>query len=215
MSKRPGAQSMNRVHRLIAGAALAASAAMPLAAQRSSEPANFLEAIRNGDNETVRSIVANPSSAAINSRDPGTGEGALHILVRQRDLNWLAFMLVNGARPDLQANDGTTPLALAAQLGWVEGAERLLARGAKADLANSRGETPLILAVQSRRMPGSERLAMVSLLLRIGADPTRSDSYSGYSALDHARRDGRMPEIVRAMEERPPQRDPAAIGPNP
>ena len=93
------------------------------------------------------------------------GEGALHILVRGRDYTWLSFMLSRGARPDLQSNDGTTPLGLSAQLGWREGAELLLGRGADVNLANNRGETPLILAVQRRDLP------MVRLLLGQRADP--------------------------------------------
>lgn len=208
---------MNRVHRLLVGAALAGAAISPLAAQQSSqmpESFNFLQAVRNGDGAAVQAIVANPSSTAINTRDPSNGEGALHILVQRRDLQWLAYLLGRGARPDIQRNDGTAPLALAAQLGWLDGAEQLLARGARVDLANSRGETPLILAVQARHLPSSQRLAMVSLLLRLGADPNRQDNFAGYSALDYARQDSRSPEILRALETRP-QRGAAVAGPNP
>lgn len=205
---------MSRINRFLVAAALAASAAVPLAAQQLPESTNFLKAVRNGDGDTVQSIVSNPSSIAINSRDPGNGEDALHIVVQRRDLNWLAFLLTKGARPDLQRNDGTTPLALAAQLGWIEGAEQLLARRAQVDLPNSRGETPLILAVQARQVPVGQRLAMVSLLTRLGADPNRQDSVAGYSALDYARQDGRIPEIVRALEA-VPRRRAETVGPNP
>lgn len=209
---------MNLVNRLLLAAVLAVPA-MPLAAQEEqrgrqmSEAYNFLEAIRTGDASVVQSIVANPGSRAINTRDPSNGEGALHILVQRRDLTWLAYLLGRGARPDLQRNDGTTPLALAAQLGWVEGAEQLLARGARVDLDNRRGETPLILAVQARHLPSNQRLAMIGLLLRLGADATRQDSFTGYSALDYARQDSRSPEILRALEARPRQPDP--VGPTP
>jgi ankyrin repeat protein len=103
-------------------------------------------------------------------------------------------MLGKGARPDLQNKEGMTPLAIAAQIGWIEGAELLLRRKAKVDLANSRGETPLILAVQRRD------LEMVRLLVDKGADPKRQDSVAGYSALDYARRDGRSQAILKLLE---------------
>ena len=74
--------------------------------------------MRERDGATVQRIVSNPGSTAINARETSTGEGALHILVRGRDLTWLSFLLGRGARPDIQSNDGTTPLILAAQIGW-------------------------------------------------------------------------------------------------
>jgi len=176
--------------------ALAALVAVPVAAQSFSDGYTFLKAVRERDGATAERILANPGSTAVNARDSGSGEGALHILVRGRDLNWLSFMLGRGARPDIQGADGTTPLILAAQVGWVEGATELLANRANPNLGNSRGETPLIFAVQRRDM------AMVRLLLGQRADPNRTDSVSGYSALDYARRDNRAQAILRLLEAR-------------
>lgn len=178
---------------LLAAAAMAL-VAVPVAAQNFSEGYTFLKGVRARDAADVMAIVNNPSSTAINARDPTTGEGALHILVRGRDLSWLNFLLGRGARPDLQSNDGTTALILAAQLGWRDGAEALLARGANVNLSNSRGETPLIFAVQRRNLP------MVRLLLSQGADANQTDSVSGYSALDYARQDRRAAAILRELE---------------
>lgn len=176
---------------LIAG--LLAVAAVPAFAQFS-DSYNFLKAVRDRDGAKVASIVASPSSVAINARDGRSGEGALHILVRGRDGSWLRYLLSHGARADLQDNQGNTALVVAAQIGWTEGAEALLARGAGVDLANGRGETPLIVAVQRRD------LAMVRLLLGRGADPQHTDSVAGYSALDYARRDNRSAAILRLLE---------------
>ena len=64
---------------------------MPVAAQSYSEGFTFLKAVRERDGATAERILANPSSTAINARDPSTGEGALHILVRGRDLTWLVL----------------------------------------------------------------------------------------------------------------------------
>jgi ankyrin repeat protein len=198
-----GDMGVNRLNRRGLFAAVLAVAAVPAFAQFS-ESFNFLKAVRERDNVKVTQIVSNPSSTAINARDRETGEGALHILVRGRDFNWLLYILSHGARPDLQDNRGNTPLMAAAQIGWVEGAEALLARRATVDLANNRGETPLILAVQRRD------IAMVRVLLARGADPSRTDNAAGYSALDYARRDNRAAPIVRLLEARRPPARPAA-----
>jgi len=193
---------VNRLNRRGLCAALLAVAAVPAFAQFS-ESFNFLKAVRERDGGKVAEIVSNPSSTAINVRDSSTGEGALHILVRGRDLGWLSYLLSRGARPDLQDNQGNTPLNLAAQIGWTEGAEALLARRASVDLPNRRGETPLIVAVQRRDA------AMVRLLMSRGADPARTDNVAGYSALDYARRDNRAGPLLRLLQAPRPAR-PAA-----
>lgn len=205
---------MTRARRFLLALGVAACFATPLAAQVSvSEGYSFLKAVRDRDGVKVQELVNNPSSSLVNSRDGTTGDGALHLLVRDRGLEWMAFLLARGARPDLQNNDGTSPLGLAAQFGWVEGATQLLARGARVDLANNRGETPLILVVQSRQLPVQDRVRMIELLIGQGADPRRQDSYAGYSALDYARQDARTPEILRALESQPAKAAAAAIGP--
>lgn len=175
-----------------------------------SEGFRFLKAVRERDGATVDSITSNPSSTAVNYREPSNGESALHILTRGRDLNWLGFMLGRGARPDIQDDEGNTPLILAAQLGWRDGAERLLMRGANVNRANSRGETPLIVAVQRLDVP------MVRLLMGRGADPNLTDHIAGNSALDYARQDGRAANVLRAIEEaasRPDARRQGPVGP--
>lgn len=189
---------MARFNMRLLAAALVALVTVPAFAQFGfSESYAFLKAVRERDGAKVTAAVSNPSSTVINTRDSGSGEGALHILVRGRDFTWLAYLLGRGARPDIQNNEGATPLLLAAQIGWREGAEQLLARRANPNLANSRGETPLILAVQ-RRDP-----AMVRLLLGQGADPNQTDILQGYSALDYARQDRRASQILRLLEEAP------------
>jgi ankyrin repeat protein len=164
----------------------------------------------------VQELVSNPSSNAINARDAKTGDSALHILVQERNLEWLAFLLSRGARPDTQNNEGNSPLGLAAQLGWVEGATQLLARARPGRFPNNRGETPLILVVQSRQLPIADRVAMIELLIGQGADPSRQDSFAGYSALDYARQESRTPEILarwRASREGQARRRPSARTP--
>jgi len=197
---------MSRFNRLELAAFLAALVTTPIAAQSFSDGHTFLKAVRERDGTTAQRILANPSTTAINARDPSTGEGALHILVRGRDITWLSFMLGRGARPDSQSNDGTTPLILAARIGWIEGASQLLARGANPNLGNRGGETPIIVAVQVRD------LQMVRLLLSQRADPTQTDHIAGNSAIDYARQDPRAQTILRELEQsrRPRPATPAA-----
>lgn len=167
----------------------------------------FIKGVRERDGSTVERILSNPASTAINMRDPDTSEAALHILARGRDITWLAFLLGRGARPDIQMRDGTTPLGLAASIGWVDGAQQLIARGANVNLGNNRGETPLILAVQGRHMD------IIRILVAQGADPNRQDSAAGYSALDYARRDARDAGIVRLLEAAPARQQQQIMGP--
>ncbi len=189
-------------------AVVAAAVAAPLLAQDLSGSYAFLKGVRSRDGAAIERILANPSSTVINSRESGTGQGALHIVVRARDITWLSYLLGRGARIDLQDHEGNTPLNTAAQIGWAEGMARLLRAGAAVDMANNRGETPLIFAVQRRD------IAAVRQLLARGADPTRTDSAAGYSALDYARRDNRSVEIARLLEARRTPAQPAAAAPN-
>jgi ankyrin repeat protein len=186
---------MSRINRLGLAAFIMALLATPLVAQSFSDGYTFLKAVRERDGTVAERILANPSSTAINARDPSTGETALHILVRGRDATWLGFMLSRGARPDSPSNDGTTPLILCAQLGWVDGAQLLLSRRASPNLANRSGETPLIVAVQRRD------IQMVRLLLSEHANPNQTDNLSGNSALDYARQDPRAGQILRELEQ--------------
>ena len=186
---------MDRINRLGLGAFLLALIATPLVAQSFSDGYTFLKAVRERDGATAERILANPSSTAVNYRDPGSGESALHILVRGRDVTWLSYMLSHGCRPDSQSNDGTTPLILAAQLGWTEGAQQLLAWHANPNLGNRGGETPLIVAVHRRD------LAMVRLLLSQHANPNQTDNLSGNSAIDYARQDNRAAAILHELEQ--------------
>lgn len=185
----------NKFGRALAASMALALAAVPATAQQSySDSYSFLKALKDRDGAKVNELISAPGSVVINTRDRTNGEGGLHYMVRARDLVWLAFLLGKGARPDLQSNRGDTPLTLAAQIGWVEGAEQLLARRASVDLANGRGETPLILATQRRDV------AMVRLLLARRADPKRTDNVAGMSALDYAKRDPRAGAVLKLLE---------------
>jgi hypothetical protein len=180
---------------MIAAAAALAVCAIPAAAQKFSNSFTFIKAVKERDGSKVSDLTAAPGAEIlVNTKEQATGNSALHIVTLGRDLTWLGFLMGKGARVDQQNKEGNTPLALAAQLGWIEGAQSLLSRRASVDIPNSRGETPLILAVQRRD------LAMARLLLSRGANPKRTDNVAGYSALDYARQDPRAAAIVKLLE---------------
>lgn len=195
----------NKFGRALAVSMVLATAAVPAFGQQSfSDSFTFLKAVRERDGAKVTELVSAPGSVVINARDRTNGEGALHYTVRARDLTWLAFLLNKGARPDLQSNRGDTPLTLAAQIGWLDGAEQLLSRRASVDLANGRGETALILATQRRDLP------MVRLLLARRADPKRTDNVAGMSALDYAKQDPRAGAVLKLLEAKAAPARPAS-----
>ena len=199
----------NKLGRALAALVALALAAVPAAISAQgmsySDSFTFLKAVKERDGAKVNELVGSPTGAiVVNSRDRTNGEGGLHYMVRARDLVWLAFLLGKGARPDIQSSRGDTPLTLAAQIGWFEGAEHLLSRRASVDLANGRGETPLILATQRRDV------AMVRLLLGRRADPKRTDNVAGMSALDYARQDPRAGAVLKLLEAKLAPAKPAA-----
>ncbi len=182
----------------------------PVSAQAQfSDSYNFLKAVRDREGQKVTDFINKPGSGAvlINTRDASTGEGALHIVTKRRDVTWLSFLLARGANPDMRDAGGNTALMLSAQLGFAEGLALLIDRRAQVDLANSSGETPLIRAVQNRD------IATVRTLLAAGANPNKADTASGLTARQYAERDMRSAAIVKAIDEARPKPK-AKVGPN-
>jgi len=175
---------------LVAGLALGLAMPGPAQAQFS-KSYKFLESVKKKEGQEVTDALAEPGTTIINTRDVSTGESALHIVTARRDTTWVSFLLGKGADPNVRDAKGQTPLVVAANLGFVEGMELLIAGGARVDEPNSTGETPLISAVHRRD------IAMMRVLLKAGANPDRADS-SGRSARDYAkleRNDNMIEEI--------------------
>jgi hypothetical protein len=165
-----------------------------LASAQFSESYNFLKGVRDRDGVEVTKIISKPGSVVIDTHDSSTGEAALHIVTKDRDLEWLRFLLAKGAKPDIRDKNGETPLLIAARLDFDEGAELLLAYHASVDLGNAAGETPLIRAVQTHDEP------LIRILLTMGADPNRPDHIAGLSARDYAARETRYPGLIKLLE---------------
>jgi hypothetical protein len=182
--------------RLLLAAMIAIGLAAPASAQFS-ESYRFLKAVRDADGAEAQKSLQNKGSTLINTREYTTGEAALHIVVKRRDMTWLSFLLGQGANPDIRNNDGNTPLIIAAQLGFTEGIDLLLLRGATINQSNNSGETALIIATQQRDVP------TVKLLLANGADPRKADRIAGKSAHDYAAEDARSAAVLRILDAAP------------
>ena len=161
-----------------------------------SDSYKFLEAIKKKEGGEVLEFLNGPGgNTLINTRDVTTGESALHIVVARRDVTWIRFLLQKGANPDLADKKGTSPLVLAARLGFVEGVDALIDGGARVDDANDAGETPLISAVHRRD------IAIMRSLLQAGANPDRPDN-SGRSARDYAALQGANSSTLAEIQAR-------------
>jgi|TARA_R110000822_G_scaffold15907_11_gene54474 uncharacterized protein len=184
-------------------AVAAISFSVPAAAQFS-DSYNFLKAVDDRDGEEANKYLNRPGTVIVNTRDSSTGRGALHIVVERKDSTWLAFLLQKGANPNIRDKEGLTPLMLATQLRFVDGARILLAKGADVNDTNKQGETALIRAVQFRDTE------LVRLLLANGANPDRPDTLAGLSARDYAKRDRRAASILAEIEKADADKKPAS-----
>lgn len=168
--------------------------AVPATAQsNSSEGEAFLKAVEEKDGGKAMPLLENPASRVVNYRGY-KGDTALHIATRNRESDWVGYLIGKGADPNIGDARGDTPLIIAAGIGYEEAATWMLERTAQVDLANRRGETALIIAVQQRQR------GMVELLLEAGANPDKADHSAGYSARDYAKRDTRSRELLKLIE---------------
>ena len=157
---------------------IAASLAVPAAAQFQSEGYQFLEAVKEREGDEATDMLNKPGSTIVNTRDITSGDTGLHIVVARNDAVWIRFLLQRGADPNIRNKKGVTPLQLATSLSFTEGVDALIKGGASVNVSDQTGETPLIAAVHSRNV------AMVRLLLEKGADPDHNDN-SGRSARNY------------------------------
>ena len=186
-----------RAFRVAAVAAIALTV-VPAAAQQFSDGYEFLKAIRDSDGSKVNKFLLDRSLRIVNTKDRGSGEGALHIVARRSDALYLrALLQADDVNPNLQDGRGNTALMVAVGQNWAEGVGILIRYRANVNLANSAGETPLIRAVQMHNVD------IVRQLLDAKADPDRADYGSGKSARDYAREATRWPAIAKMLADAP------------
>jgi ankyrin repeat protein len=191
-------KSMSYLSFAIVAAALGC-AAVPAAAQVGGfDGYAFVDAVKKKTGDKVMELIRKNGPGIVNAKD-ASGNTALIVAITDRNEDYTAFLLNQGADPNLGGKGGDTPLIAAARVGYDEAAEWLLGQGAKVDGANRMGETPLIIAVQQRQK------AMVQLLLSAGANPDKTDNAAGLSARDYATRDTRSRDILQTIEAKKPK----------
>jgi len=194
---------MNYLKIAILGLSLAGGSAPVLAQAGGYDGIQFVDAVRSKDGAKIMEFVRKNGPGIVNAKDV-KGDTALIVAITDRNEDFTAFLLNQGADPNLGGKGGDTPLIAAARVGYQDAAEWLLGQGAKVDAPNRMGETPLIIAVQQRQV------SLVKVLLAAGANPDRPDSAAGLSARDYAARDGRSREILSAIEAKKPKASAAA-----
>jgi ankyrin repeat protein len=158
----------------------------------------FVDAVKKKEGDKVMELLRKNGPGIIDAKD-ATGNTALIVAITDRNEDYTAFLLNQGADPNLGGKGGDTPLIAAARVGYGDAVEWLLGQGAKVDAANRMGETALIVAVQQRQP------ALVRLLLAAGANPDKTDNAAGLSARDYATRDSRARDILQAIQAKKPK----------
>ena len=158
----------------------------------------FVDAVKKKEGDKVMELVRKNGPGIVNAKD-ASGNTALIVAITDRNEDYTAFLLNQGADPNLGGKGGDTPLIAAARVGYGDAAEWLLGQGAKVDGTNRMGETALIVAVQQRQP------ALVRLLLSAGANPDKTDNAAGLSARDYAARDTRSRDILQTIEAKKPK----------
>ncbi len=197
------AKSMNYFRIAIVGLSLAAVAAPVLAQTGGFDGIQFVDSVRKKDGTKVMEAIRKNGPGIVNAKDV-RGDTALIVAITDRSEEFTAYLLNQGADPNLGGKGGDSPLIAAARVGYLDAAQWLLGQGAKIDGINRMGETALIIAVQQRQV------AMVRVLLAAGANPDRPDSAAGLSAREYAARDGRSRDIIQAIEAKKPKAATAA-----
>lgn len=182
--------------------------ALPVpAAAQFSDAFNFIKAIRDNELGKAQELLNKPGNTLVDTRDPGTGEMALHIVTKRRDVNGLAFLLQKKADANVRDRELNTSLILAAGTRWTEGVRILLIVKAQTYRQNYIGETALHLAVANHDADTAK------LLLDAGASPDIADS-TGATARARAESDPRNAAIARLMKDVPVQKPRATQGPS-
>jgi ankyrin repeat protein len=170
----------------------------PAMAQYGNDGAQFVAAVRKKDGDAAKKLIDTHGTSIINSRD-FDGDTALLAAITNHNEDWTAFLLTNGADPNLPGKGGETPLIAAARVGYEDAVWWLLEQGAKVDATNKMGETALIIAVHQRQA------RILRILLQAGADPDKTDNAAGLSARDYAARDTRSRELLQYIEAKKPK----------
>ena len=155
---------------LVLGVVLGSGSALAAAAS----DAPLIAAARQGDVETVRTILARGADVNLAEPDETT---ALHWAAHRNADAVVDLLIAAGADPGVRNRYGIAPLSLAAENGSLAVARRLLDAGADPRTATPGGETVLMTAARAGAA------GLVRLLIARGADPNARERTRGQTAL--------------------------------
>jgi ankyrin repeat protein len=159
-----------------------------------SDSYDLIKAVRDNDLVKARELLEKPGSTTVNAREK-SGDAPIHIVTRQRQIDWLGFLLHYKADRNARDGDGNTPLIIAAAGRWTEGVQLLIAIRADVDRRNNAGETALI------KTAAAGDTVDTRILLDAGANPDLTDNAAGHSARDYATQRGGP--IARMLADAP------------
>jgi ankyrin repeat protein len=177
------------MRRLWKGSLFALVLVASLSAGGAGPSARLTDAVKAGDGEAVRALLA--SKIDVNAAE-ADGTTPLHWAARADDVEMARMLLAAGAGADPVNRYGVTPLSLAAVNGSPRLAELLVKAGADARRSVSHGQTILMTAARTGN------LDVVRLLLDHGADVNAREAQLGETALMWASADNH-PDIVRLL----------------
>lgn len=86
----------------------------------------LLQCVRARDTAQVEKLLRGGVHDLVNITEPREGKGVLHVAAVANDTDMIEFLMLHGARPDVQDMRGRTAVMLAAELGH-DGVVALLA----------------------------------------------------------------------------------------
>jgi ankyrin repeat protein len=134
--------------------------------------ANLRSDIRQGNYDVVKSTL---KEFGINAKD-GDGRTALINAVIEKKVDFIYWLVENGADLNHQDNIGYSVLHFAGQDILVELAKYFLEKGSNPNLPDIHGNTALWTAIFSTKLP-TDNQGVVKLLLKYGADPDILNKY--------------------------------------
>jgi hypothetical protein len=162
----------------------------PMALFASAE--TIVEAAKNGDLQTVKTIMADDPSK-LNATDDNRYT-ALHWACMRAHWDVAEFLIENGADLNLIGGDGGTPINWAVHHDNVEFIKRMVDKGAKLNIRNQWGMTELHTAIWRGC------IHVVEYLLDRGSDPTIKTN-EGWTAMHQAYRSGHD-DVIEMLEKR-------------